>query len=95
MAAKSTTERKARGSRMPLGIRAKNLNNFKLPSGEVILQTRKQSPLWRLLHKELPKLLADLGQEDKYQEQVARIGELLADPQFPKVEEIPFRHVTK
>lgn len=86
-----TAKRLVRQNRAGLGISSGSLSNFRLPSGEVILQTAKSSPLWRLVKEELPKLMADLEGDQKHSKRLKRIGELLSDPEMPKIERITFK----
>jgi hypothetical protein len=82
-------------NRANLGISAKTLKNFRLPSGQTIIQSSKKSPLWELVNKELPRLLADLEGDPKHQQQVKRIGILLADSDFPRIGEVLFVNLTE
>jgi len=76
-----------------LGIRPTNLPNLRLSTGEIIIQSDKDSPLWRLISVELPSLLAHLNGDPKYAEHIRRIGELLGDPQFPEISQVLVKQV--
>jgi hypothetical protein len=61
-----------------------------MAASEVVLENIDHAPRWPRLRMELSLLLADLINDPKYSERVMDIGKLLADPGFPKVEQIYF-----
>jgi hypothetical protein len=58
--------------------------------GEVVLENLDRAPCWPRVRMELSLLFADLINDPRYSERVMHIEELLADPQFPKAEQIYF-----
>jgi hypothetical protein len=50
----------------------------------------ERAPWWPKLWTEFALLLADLESDPKYSERAKRIGELMADPRFPKADQIYF-----
>lgn len=57
---------------------------------EMVLENMDRAPWWGKLTHEFGLLLADLKDDPRYRERVKHIGELLADPKFPKIDQIYF-----
>lgn len=52
------------------------------------LENIDSAPWWPTLWTDFALLLADLENDPKYSERAKHIGELMADPAFPKVDQI-------
>jgi hypothetical protein len=57
---------------------------------QTVLENIDRAPWWPKLWTEFALLLADLESDPKYNERAKHIGELMADPQFPKADQIYF-----
>jgi hypothetical protein len=57
---------------------------------EIDLPNLGTDPMWQSLQKEVTSLLDDLKDDHKYKDRVTFIRQLLADPQFLRVEQIYF-----
>jgi hypothetical protein len=56
----------------------------------MVLENLDRAPWWPRLWTEFALLLADSENDPKYSERAKHIGELIADPRFPKVAQIYF-----
>jgi hypothetical protein len=61
-----------------------------MATSETFLENLDHAPHWARLRMEYSLLLADLINDSKYSDRVKHIGELLADPHFPTIEQIYF-----
>jgi hypothetical protein len=62
----------------------------KVPAPQRALENIDRAPWWPKLWTEFALLLADLENDPKYSKRAKHIGELMADPRFPKADQIYF-----
>jgi hypothetical protein len=61
-----------------------------MSAGQMVLENMDRAPWWPKLRMEFTLLLAELRDDPRYSERAKHISALLADPRFPKIEQIYF-----
>jgi hypothetical protein len=62
----------------------------KMSAPQMVMENIDRAPWWPTLWTEFALLLADLESDPKYSKRAKHISELMADPRFPKANQIYF-----